>query len=67
LHNDDGWTLETFAIVCEYDLKTAFDHLQNLMDRSVVVPHRVHKARYIVIDGLRELLYAELRLKGVEE
>lgn len=62
---EDSWTFETFASICEYSQKVAFDHWQDLMERSVVTPHRTHKSRYIIIDGLRELLCAELRLRGV--
>ncbi len=66
LHSEDSWTFETFSRICNYSQNEAFPHWQELMALSVVAPHPIHKSRYMVIDGLREMLRAEISLREEE-
>ena len=61
-HKEDTWTLETFATMCDYSEREALHHLQSLMALSVVSP--AYKQRYKVVDGLREIIRAENRLRS---
>ncbi len=65
-HSDDSWTFETFSRTCNYSQNEAFAHWQELMALNAVAPHPVHKSRYMVIDGLREMLRAEISLREEE-
>lgn len=67
LHPEDSWTFETFADICKYSQNEAFAHWQDLMAACVVEQHPDYSQRYRVIDGLRELLCAELRLREEEK
>ncbi len=65
-HNEDSWTFGTFSRICNYTQNEAFVHWQGFIALSVVVPHPIHKSGYMVIDGLREMLRAEIRLRDKE-
>ncbi|MCK6625934.1 MAG: hypothetical protein L6R45_12250 [Anaerolineae bacterium] len=62
---EDTWTLETFAALGQYAQGEALDHLQSLMALSIV--SQAGGQRYQVVDGLRELLRAEIKLREKEE
>ncbi len=59
---EDTWTLETFARICGYSENDALHHLNSLMSLSIVLPP-VRGQRYQLVDGLREILRAEIRLR----
>lgn len=58
--SEDSWTLESFADKGGYTQTNALYRIQSLMALSVVV--QAGGQRYKIVDGLRELLYAEARL-----
>lgn len=60
-HQEDTWTLETFANLCVYSEGTAHYHIQSLMALSVV--SSAYRQRYQVVDGIREIIRAENRLR----
>jgi hypothetical protein len=60
-HEEDTWTLETFANLCAYHEIMALYHIQSLMTLSIV--SSAHKQRYQVVDGIREIIRAENRLR----
>jgi len=66
LYPEDSWSPEEFARVCGYNQIDAFNHWQDLVALSLVVPDPRGNRRYMVIDGLRELLRAEIRLRETE-
>lgn len=60
-HHEDTWTLETFANLCACSESTAYYHIQSLMTLSVV--SSAYRQRYQVVDGIREIIRAENRLR----
>lgn len=59
---EDTWTLETFSIVCQYDIREAFNHIDQLFAIGFIAPE-AQSQRYQVVDGIREIIRAELRLR----
>jgi hypothetical protein len=62
---ETSWNLETFAEVCGYTVYKALQHIDSLITLGVV--NQTRRQRYQVIDGLREILRLQLRLRfGLE-
>lgn len=53
------WTVEIFAQICGYSLSEAYQHIADLMALTLV-SHE--KQNYKVVDGIRELIQAEIVL-----
>ncbi|MBN1995311.1 MAG: hypothetical protein JW953_21665 [Anaerolineae bacterium] len=60
----DSWTFETFAVQGKYLQRDALNHIQMLMALGIVC--HAGGQKYTVIDGLRQILQAEQRLKETE-
>ncbi|MBN1995308.1 MAG: hypothetical protein JW953_21650 [Anaerolineae bacterium] len=61
---ENSWILENFA-GNKYTQREALNHIQTLMVLSIVT--HIGGQRYQIVDGLRELLYAENRLREKEK
>ncbi|GIK43241.1 MAG: hypothetical protein BroJett011_70740 [Chloroflexota bacterium] len=58
---EDTWTVETFSQICGYSLVVAHKHIQELIALSLVTNE---KQKYKIVDGIRELIRAEVALSN---
>lgn len=61
--SEETWTVETFAQICNYSRSVALNHIDSMMTLGLLSSER---QRYKVVDGLREIIRAEVGLRRGE-